>query len=323
MMDRRTFIGAVAGGLLTAPSAAKAQQVDNVPRIGFLQATQNENVVAFIQALREARYIDGETAVIETRLYGTRLDQVPELANELVARKCDVIFAAGPYAIKAAMRATSAIPVVGVDLESDPIASGWAKSLGRPGTNLTGLFLDLPEIGGKQIQLIKEALPELSSVGILWDSTVGEAQFRATEKAARAGAVRIFPLPVQHLGDFENALERAVRERVQAVVVLSSPIIFGQRAEIASLALKNRLATISVFTLFAQSGGLMAYGPDLTEMYRRAVIYVDRILKGAKVENLPIERPSKFKLVVNLKTAKALGLAMPRFLLLRADEVIQ
>jgi putative ABC transport system substrate-binding protein len=186
-----------------------------------------------------------------------------------------------------------------------------------------GLFLDLPEIGGKQIELIKEALPELSSVAILWDSTIGEAQFRATETAARGRAVRILPLPVQRLGDFESALARAVRERAQAVVVLSSPIIFGQRAEIATLALKNRLPTISVFTLFAQSGGLMAYGPDLTQMYRRAVIYVDKILKGAKVEDLPIERPSKINFVVNLKTAKALGLVMPRVVLLRADEVIE
>ena len=241
-MDRRTFIGRVAGGLLAAPLslpfAADAQQVGKMPRIGFLQATQNENALAFIQALREAHYIDGETAVIETRLYGTRLDQVPELANELVARKCDVIFAAGPYGAKAMMRATSTIPIVVVDLESDPIASGWTKSLGRPSRNLSGMFLDLPEISGKQIQLIKEALPELSSVGILWDSTVGEAQFRATEAAARVAAVRLLSLPVKHLGDFESALERAVRERVQAVVVLSSPIIFGERAEIASLALR-------------------------------------------------------------------------------------
>jgi len=279
--------------------------------------------VAFIQALREARYIDGETAVIETRLYGTRPDQVPELANELVARKCDVVFAAGPYAVKAMMRATNAIPIVAVDLESDPIASGWARSLGRPNRNLSGIFLDLPEISGKQIQLIKEALPELSSVGILWDSAVGEAQFRATEAAARAAAVRFVSLPVKHLGDFESALERAVRERVQAVVVLSSPIIFGERTEIARLALMNRLATISIFTIFAQSGGLMAYGPDLPDMYRHAALYVDRILKGATVESLPIERPSKFKLVINLQTAKVLGVAMPRLVLVRADEVIQ
>ena len=322
-MDRRKFITALAGGFMAAPSAADAQQVGKLPRIGFLQATQNENVVAFLQALREARYNDGETAVIETRLYGTRLDQIQELANELVARECDVIFAAGPYAVKAMMRATRTIPIVAVDLESDPIASGWAKSLGRPSGNLSGMFLDLPEISGKQIQLIKEALPQLSSVGILWDSTVGEAQFRATEAAARAAHVGFISLPVKRLGDFEIALERAASERVQAVVVLSSPIIFGERAEIASLALKNRLATISIFTLFAQSGGLMAYGPDLPDMYRHAAIYVDRILKGARVESLPIDRPSKFKLVINLQTAKALGLVMPRLVLLRADEVIQ
>jgi ABC-type uncharacterized transport system substrate-binding protein len=322
-MDRRAFIGALAGGVLAAPMAAEAQQAAKIPRIGFLQATQNENVDAFIRALRDSGYVDGQSAVIEMRLYGTRLDRVNELINELVGLKCDVIFAAGPYAVNAAVKATSAIPIVAVDLESDPVANRWAKSLGRPGTNLTGLFLDLPEIGGKQIQLIKETLPQISSAGVLWDSTIGESQFNATEAAARVVGVRVQPLPVQRLGDFEAALERAARDRVQAVVVLSSPLIFGQRTEIASLALRNRLPTISVFTLFAQSGGLMAYGPDLPAMYSRAGIYVDKILKGAKAADLPIERASRFQLVVNLKTAKVLGLTIPQSVLVRADEVIQ
>ena len=322
-MERRTFLGALAGGVFVAPLASGAQQVGKMPRIGFLQATRNENVAAFFEGLRDAGYIDGQNVIVETRIYGTMLDRLPELANGLVAQRCDVIFAAGPYAIKAATEATRTIALVGVDLESDPLANGWARSLNRPGGSLTGLFLDLPEIGGKQVQLIKEALPGLSRLGVLWDSTVGAVQFHATEAAAHAASVRPFSLPIQHLGDFHGALDLAARDRVQGVVVLSSPLIFGERTEIASLALSKRLPTISLFALFAQSGGLMAYGPDLPGMYRRAAAYVDRILRGTKVGDLPIERPSKFEFVVNLKTAKALGLTIPPTLLLRADEAIQ
>jgi putative ABC transport system substrate-binding protein len=172
-VDRREFIG---GGALSlaAPLAAEAQQKGKIPRIGFLQAFNSENVVAFIQGLRELGYIEGQTVVVETRFYSTMLDRLPQLANELVQLKCDVIFAAAPYAINAVMRATATIPIVGVDLESDPVASGWARSLSRPGGNVTGLFLDLPELGGKQIQLLREALPELSRVAVPWDSTIGE-----------------------------------------------------------------------------------------------------------------------------------------------------
>jgi putative tryptophan/tyrosine transport system substrate-binding protein len=250
-------------------------------------------------------------------------DRTLEVANELVSLQCDVIIATGPHAIQAAMSATSVLPIVGVDLESDPVAKGWATSLARPGKNLTGWFLDLPELGGKQIELLKEAVPNLSTLGVLWDSTVGEVQFRATESASIAAGVTLQSLPVQRAEELEAAFDRAVRERVQGMVVLSSPIILAQRAQIAGLALKAGLPTISLFTLFPTSGALMAYGPDLTDLFRRAGIYIDRILKGAKAGELPIERPSKFSLVINLKTAKALGLDMPWFLQQRADEVIE
>ena len=323
-MKRREFIGGLGVAAATWPLAARAQQaIGKVPRIGFMQANLNENVAAFMQGLRDAGYVDRQTAIVEARHYGTMLDRVDEIASELVVLKCDVICAAAPYAIQAAMRATSTIPIVGIDLESDPVASGWAKSLGRPGGHFTGLFLDLPELGGKQIELLKEAIPTFSRLGVLWDSTVGAVQLRATEAAARMAGISLQSLPIQRSEDFKAAFDLAARERLPGIIVLSSPIILGQRTQIADLALGNRQPTISLFTLFPKSGGLMAYGPNLPDMYKRAGNYVDRILKGAKAGELPIERPSRFELVINLKTAKALGLEVPESLLLRADEVIE
>jgi putative tryptophan/tyrosine transport system substrate-binding protein len=323
-MNRRAFLSLIGGAATAWPLAARAQQLaGKVPRIGWLQPTRNENVEMFIQGLRDAGYIEGRNVVIEMRIYGAALDRLPELANELIALKCDVIFAAAPYAIEAATKATSGVPIVAVDLESDPVASGWVRSLSRPGGNLTGWFLDLPELGGKQIELLKEAVPTLSQLAVLWDSTIGMVQFRATESAARAAGVKLQSFPIRRLEDFKGAFDLAARQQVEGMVVLSSPLILNQRSQIADLAIGVRLPTISLFTLFPRSGGLMAYGPNLPDMYRRAAGYVDRILKGATVGELPIERPSRFDLVVNLKTAKALGLTIPESFLVRADEVIE
>ena len=324
MLRRREFIVLVGAAAVAWPLAAPAQQpAGKVPRIGFLQGPRNENVAAFIQGLRDAGYIDGQNALIETRIYETAFDRLPDLANELIDLKCNVIVAASRYAFEAAMRATSTTPIVGIDLESDPVASGWAKSLGRPGGNFTGLFLDLPELSGKQIELLKEAVPTLSRLGVLWDSAIGAVQFDATQAAARAAGVTLLSLPIRSPEDFKDAFDRAARERIHGVVVLSSPLILGQRLQIAEWAVKARLPTISLFTLLPASGGLMAYGPNLPDMYKRAATYVDRILKGAKVAELPIERQTRFALVINLKTAKALGLTIPESFLLRADEVIE
>jgi putative tryptophan/tyrosine transport system substrate-binding protein len=323
LVDRRAFIGTLASGLLASPLAAEAQVPSKLPKIGFLQGTLNENAVAFVNALRDAGYVDGQNAVLETRIYGVTFDRLPQLAKDLVALTCDVIFATGPYAIKAAIAATNKVPIVGLDLESDPIARGWAKSLSRPGGNFTGLFLDLPELGGKQIQLLREVVPEMSRVGVLWDSNIGDVQFRATQTAARTLGVVVQSLPMQRAEDLQDVFDRAVRERLRGVIVLSSPIILRERLQIASFALIRRLPTISLFTLLPRSGGLIAYGPNLPGMYARAVIYVDKILKGAKPADLPIERPTRFELVINLKTAKALGLTIPPSLLQRADPVIE
>jgi len=322
-MTRREFI-ALLGAAAAWPLAARAQQAaGKVPRIGLLWITQNENTAALSQWLRDAGYIDGRSVIVEARYYETMIDRLAEFANDLVALKCDVIFAGGPYAIEAVTKATSAIPIIGVDLESDPVASGWARSLGHPGSNLTGLFLDLPELGGKQIEFLKEAVPGLSHLAVLWDSSIGLVQFRATQAAARAAGVTLQSLPIRGVEDFKDSFDRAARERVGGVIVLSSPIVFRQRLQIAALAIETRLPTISLFTLLPRSGALMAYAPNLPEMTKRAATYIDRILKGTKAGELPIERPTKFELVINLKTAKALGLDVPPTLLARADEVIE
>jgi putative tryptophan/tyrosine transport system substrate-binding protein len=323
-LKRRDFF-TLLGGAVAWPLPVRAQPAaGKVPRIGFLQSLRSsENIAAFMQGLQDAGYIDGRNAIVEARYYETMLDRLAEFANELVALKCDVIFAAAPYAIQAAMDATSTIPVVGVDLESDPVARGWARSLAQPGGNLTGLFLDLSELGGKQIELLKEAVPTLSHLAVLWDSTIGTVQFRATEAAARVAGVTLQSLSVQRPEDFNDAFDSAIRERVHGMVILSSPLINGQRSQIVEWALKTRVPTISLFTQFPGSGGLMAYGPNLAELYKGAASYVDRILKGAKAGELPIQRPTRFDLVINLKTAKALGLDLPWFLQQRADEVIE
>jgi len=323
-MRRRECITLLGGLAVAWPLAAHAQQkTDDLPRIGIITGLPNENFEALTEGLREAGYIDGQNVLMERRFHGAALDRIDAFANELVALKCNAIFAGAPYGIQAVLKATNTIPVVGVDLESDPVASGWAQSLARPGGNLTGLFLDLPELGGKQIELLREAVPRLSHLAVLWDATIGMVQFRATELAAGAAKLTLQSLPIRRVEDVKDGFEEATRKRVDGIVVLSSPLILNQRSQIADLALSIRLPTISIFTSFPKVGGLMAYGPNLASMFKQAASYISRILSGAKLSELPIERPSKFELLINLKTAKALGLAVPPSVLARADEVIE
>jgi putative ABC transport system substrate-binding protein len=322
-MRRRCFVSLIIGGAAAWPLAARAQKpAQELPRIGAIHSTHSENSEAFVQGLREAGLVDGQNIVLEARFGGpgSVLDQY---ARELVALKCSVIFASNPYAIRAVLKATSTIPTVGVDLESDPVASGLAKSLARPGGNFTGFFLDIPELGGKQIELLREAVRAVSRLAVLWDATIGAVQFRATEMAARSAGVVLQSLPIRRPEDVNNAFEHAVREQAQAMVILSSPLIFGERARIADLALNARLPAISLFSSFPSVGGLMAYGPDFPSIFRQAAGYVSRILEGAKPAELPIQRPTKFELVINTKTAQAIGLTMPEALLVRADQVIE
>jgi putative ABC transport system substrate-binding protein len=323
-MRRREFIAGLGGGAVAWPILARAQQsVRDLPRIGAIFNSRSENNDAFRQGLGEAGHVDGQNILLEERIIGTALDRADEIARELAALKCKVIFAGTPYAIRAMVKATSAIPIVGVDLESDPVANGLVKSNARPGGNFTGFFLDIPDLGGKQIELLLEALGAVSRLAVVWDVTIGETQFRATESAPRPPGVTLQSLPIQRGEDVAAALERAAREQAQGVILLSSPLIFIQRSQIANLALSVRMPTISLFTSFPKLGGLMAYGPNFPSLYKQSASYVARILAGASPAELPVQRPNIFELVINLQTAKALNIAVPETLLFRADEVIE
>jgi putative ABC transport system substrate-binding protein len=318
-VKRREFISLI-GGAAAWPVAARAQHpAGELPRVGTIQGIKSENSEAFFQGLREAGYVDGQNIKLDARF---ALDRLDEIVRELVALKCSVIFASNPYAIRVALKATRTIPIVGVDLESDPVASGFAQSIARPGGNFTGFFLDIPELGGKQIELLMEAVPGVYRLAALWDETIGTVQFHATEMAPRPRGVTLQSLPIRRMEDIDDAFGRAVRDQTHGLVVLSSPLIFSQRAHIADVALKNRLPTINLFNTFPKLGGLMAYGPNFPSIFTQAAAYVARILAGANAGELPIQRPTKFELVINLKTAKALGLTIPETLLVRADEVI-
>jgi putative ABC transport system substrate-binding protein len=307
---RRSFI-TLLGGAAAWPLAARAQQSGKLPRIGEIHNVRSENSEAFEQGLRDLGYVDGQNVLLETRFPGTALDRLDEVARELVALNCTVIFASNPYGIRAARKATGTIPIVGVDLESDPVASGLVKSVARPGGNFTGFFLDIPELGGKQIELLVEAVPSVSRVAVLWDAAIGTVQFQATKTAPRPAGVTLQSLPVRRVEDINPAFEQAAREQAQGLVVLSSPLIFTQRSHIADAALNARLPSINLFNSFPKVGGLMAYGPYFPSLFTQAAGYVARILGGANPAELPIQRPTKFELVINLKTAKALGLKIP------------
>jgi putative ABC transport system substrate-binding protein len=322
-MRRRDFITLVGNAAAILPFKAYAQQANKLPKVCSLQSSRNENFDAFIEGLREAGYIDHQNVEMEHRFYQGAMDRMEGFANELVGLECNVILATAPYAIRALTRATNVIPIVGVDLESDPVENGWAKSLARPGGNVTGVFLDLPGLGGKQIEVLRDAVPTLSSLAVLWDASIGTVQFRATQAAADEAKIMLQSLPIRSVSDIKDVFEHASNAQVHGLVVLSSPLIFNQLSHVADLALKARLPTISLFTSLPRVGGLIAYGPSLLSMQKQSATYIARVLSGAKVGELPIERPSKFELVINLKTASALGLTIPPRLLVRADEVIE
>jgi putative ABC transport system substrate-binding protein len=323
-MRRRQFVGLL-GGVAAWPVVAHAQRPigRDLPRVGAIYGSQSANNAEFRAGLAEAGYVDGQNILIEERLHGSAVEHADEFAREFVELKCKVIMAGTPYAIRAATKATSTIPIVGVDLESDPVASGLVKSVARPGGNFTGFFLDIPDLGGKQIELLMEAIRQVSRIAVVWDESIGKVQFHAAESAPRPPGVELLSLPIRRLEDFTTAFESAVQARAQGLILLSSPMIFLQRAKIASMALEARMPTISLFTAYPTVGGLMAYGPNFPLLYRQAAGYVGRILVGANPGELPIQRPTTFELVINLKTAKALGIDMAPTLVARADQVIE
>jgi ABC-type uncharacterized transport system substrate-binding protein len=315
--------------LLLAPcSSAQAQQPKKVPRIGFLVGASASSVAARVEAfrrgLRDLGYVEGKNIVIEWRWAEEKFDRLPNLATELVRLKVDVIVSAGPIPTRFAREVTSTIPVV-MGFDNDPVGSGFVASLARPGGNITGLSTLAPELSGKQLELLKEIVPKLSRVAVLGNSTEpGNAQaIKETEGAAGAFKVKLQYLDVLNPKDIETAFRAAGKGRADAVLVLQSPVFNSHRTQIVKLAVKSRLPAIYPQSEYVEDGGLMTYGVSYADLFRRAATYVDKILKGAKPADLPVEQPTKFELVINLKAAKQIGLTIPQNVLARADKVIK
>ncbi len=323
-MKRRVFIGTLAGGLL----AAGAQQGGKRPRIGYLIASRPSDFPriheAFREGLRDFGYVDGQNVVIIIRAAEGNVDRLPALVAEVVQENVDVIFTGSTPATQAAKAGapTTAIVFAGV---GDPVGFKLVSSLAQPGGNITGLALLTPELTPKRLELLKEVAPEVSRVAVLWNvsSEKHAEELENLEVASRALRVRLQPVAVQRLEEFEAAFATMTRERAGGLVLLASALHHRHLRQIADLAVKHRLAAICEFTEFVGVGGLIVYGPSYPDMFRRAAGYVARILKGAKPGDLPVEQPTRFELVINLKTAKALGLTIPPSLLLRADQVIE
>jgi ABC-type uncharacterized transport system substrate-binding protein len=327
-MDRRTFICAIAGGLVIARSVADAQSVVKVYRIGFVAGTsptaEPRLWEGFFQGMRELGYIEGQNFVIEGRYYEDRIERLPALAAELVGLKVDLIVAGAPPAPEAAQRATSTIPIV-MAYHPDPVGSGLVVSLARPGRNVTGMSVLGRELVGKQLQLLKEAVPGISRVAVLANPTVpfNATGLKEAEAAARSMNVQIQPLQVRAPGEFAAAFAAMAKDRAGGLIVLGSSLFFAERKQIMELAARSRLPSTASFREYAEAGGLMTYGANLNESFRRSATYVDKILKGAKPGDLPVEQATKFQLIINLKAAKEIGLTIPQSVLQRADEVIQ
>ncbi len=316
--------------LLAAPLGADTQQATNIPRIGFLTAVplsvMSARTEAFRQGLRELGYVDGKTILIEWRSAEGQLDRLPSLAAELVRLKVDVIVTAGPSATRPAKAATVTIPIV-ITNDNDPVANGFVASQARPGGNITGLSTLSAEIYGKQLALLKEVVPRLSRVAVLGDSAEPpHAQaLREMERAARTLRVQLQYLDVRGLNDIETAFRAARSGHADAVLMLTSAVLFSHREQGVDLAATSRLPVMYFSTSpgFTAGGGLMSYSASIIDMDRRAATFVDKILKGAKPADLPIEQPTKFEFIINLKAAKQIGLTIPPAVLARADEVIQ
>jgi ABC-type uncharacterized transport system substrate-binding protein len=309
---------------ILAPLAPEAQQAGKVPRIGILRSGSPPDpfVDAFRQGLRELGYVEGQSISIEYRWAEGRDERLPGLVADLVRLKVDVIVAGMQQALLA-KHATTTIPIV-MPVSNDPVGAGLVASLARPGGNVTGLAFLSEELPGKWMELLKETLPGVARVAVLWHLANEAGQLKVSDAAARSLGVRLQALKVQRSDDLRPAFADAQKDRAEALVVLSSPFFFAHRTRLVELAAKYRLPTIYNQREFVVgSGGLMSYGPNLRDQFRRAAAYVDKILKGAKPADLPVEQPTKFELVINLKTAKALGLTIPPSVLGRADQVIE
>jgi putative tryptophan/tyrosine transport system substrate-binding protein len=326
-MDRRTFITGMTGGLLAAPLAAESQTLGRMIKVGILSAVNPRTTTfteAMVQRLRELGYVEGQNLVIEFKSAEGDMTRLSALAAELVRLNVDIIVAPGPeVALQAARKATGTVPIVIVAVDFDPIARGYIASLAKPGGNITGVVLRQIELTSKRMQFLKEALPNVTRVAVFWD-TISADQWREAENTALGLGLRLQGVELRNPPyQLTDAFRTASRGRAEAVLLLMSPILFPQRAQVAELGLKSQLPTICGISQYARAGALMSYGANLDDMYRQGALYIDKILKGAKPADLPVEQPTKFELVINFKTAKALGLTIPPSLLQRADQVIE
>ncbi len=327
-MDRRAFLGALTGSLVAAPVAAETQQATKVYRIGLLGGTpptaEPRLWEGFFQELRDRGYVEGQNILFEGRWYGNETERLPALAAELVRLKVDIIVAGAAPAPEAAQRATSTIPIV-MSYHPDPVGVGLVSSLARPGKNITGMSVSSLELVGKQLQLLRETVPGISRVALISSLALPSNALGVKEAqvAARSFKMHLQVLDVRVPSDLPPAFSAMTKDRAGGLIVLGGSMFFAERRRIAELSAQSRLPSIYVLRQFAEAGGLMAYGPSIRDSLRRAASYVDRILKGAAPGDLPIEQPTKFDLVINRKTARALGLTIPPSLLQRADQVIE
>ena len=314
--------------LLFTVSLAEAQQPAKVPRIGVLGASPLSanlaRIKAFREGLSELGYVEGKSIAIEWRFIDGKPNQLPALAVELTRLKVDVLVAFGPTSTQAAKEATNTIPIVMAQV-NDPVGAGFVASLARPGGNITGLSIMAPELSGKQLELLKEVVPKLSRVAVFGTSTEpGNTQsVKETELAAKTLGVQLQYLDVENPKDVDIAFRNAVRGRAHAIIFLQSPVFSSRRKPLAELAVKNRLPAVYPQTDYIDAGGLMFYGPSMSDLFHRTATYVDKILKGAKPADLPVEQPKKFEFIINLKAAKQIGLTIPPNVLARADRVIR
>jgi putative ABC transport system substrate-binding protein len=323
-MDRREFLGTLAGGLLAAPFGAEAQRPDRIRRIGILLFSQQDLAVIApcLEELKALGYVDGKTVALEYRDAEGQYERLPGLAAELVRLSPDVIFSFGGEQAPIVKRATASIPIV-VVVSNDPVASGLVASLARPGGNVTGVTYVHDALAGKSIELLKHAAPGVSRVAMLWNPQHTDPEYRETQRAAGTLRVQLQSLEVRVTSDFEAAFQAAIRERAEALIVAGSRLLNLNRRQIGDFAAKNRLILVGTPKWLLEVGSLLTYGPNAVELNRRAAAYVDKILKGAKPADLPMQQPTVFELVINLKTAKALGVTIPPSLLQRADQVIE
>jgi len=328
MKKKGVFSVLYVGIMLAVAAVADAQEPKKVPKIGFLVGPSRSffasRMESFQQGLHSLGYIEGKNIVIEYRYAEGKADRLPTLAAELVGLNVDVIVTSATPSVLAAKKATSTIPVVFVSV-TDPVSSGLVTSLARPGGNITGLTILAPELSGKRLELLKEAVPNVTRVAFLWNpaNPAQAPQWREAQAAAQALGLRLQSLEVRSSNDFDSAFEAALRERARALIASPEPLINTHLKRIVEFAAKNRLPAMYAGPEVVDAGGLMSYSPDYTYQYRRAATYVDRILKGAKPADLPVEQPKKFEFVINLKTAKQIGLTIPPNVLARADKVIR